>query len=323
MHPILHILLYNIVPILLMVLIGFVLDKKFNLDLNTLTKINFYLFVPAFTFTYLYTANIGQDQRMAFVGAILILFAGYLIAMILGRILKFEQGIEQAFQNSLMFYNSGNIGVPLITLVYATGFYAGEGSEGILAMALTIQVMVLVVQNLFTNTLGFYNAGRGRGQSARVAFMKVLKMPTVYSIALVLILRQIPQINLTATPIWPVLQYARDGLVAIALTTLGVQLSRTSFKIADWRVLLAAIMRLVGGPLIALGIIAILGLKGITAQVLFISSAVPTAVNTALLASECKNQPEFAAQVVLVTTLACPLTLIPIIYLAPQLFPFL
>lgn len=322
MHPILHILLYNIVPILLMVLIGFGLGKKFDLDLNTLTKINFYLFVPAFTFTYLYTANIGQDQQLAFIGAILILLAGYLVAMILGRVLKFEQGIEQAFQNSLMFYNSGNIGVPLITLIYATGFYAANGSDGILAMALTIQVMVLVVQNLFTNTLGFYNAGRGQGQSVRDAFVKILKMPTVYSITIVLILRQFPQIDLLTTPIWPVLQYARDGLVAIALTTLGVQLSKTDFHVADWRVLLASIMRLVGGPLIALGIIAILRLDGITAQVLFISSAVPTAVNTALLASECNNHPQFAAQVVLVTTLACPLTLIPIIYLAPQLFPF-
>ena len=75
------------------------------------------------------------------------------------------------------------------------------------------------------------------------------------------------------------------------------------------------------GPLVALGIIKILNLSGVTAQVLFISSSVPTAVNTALLAAECKNHPDFAAQVVLVTTLACPLTLIPVIYLAPQLFP--
>src|SRR5437764_3669551 len=48
-----HVLLWNVftqvlLPILVLMTIGWVLDRKFNLDLGTLVKLNIYLFVPAF-----------------------------------------------------------------------------------------------------------------------------------------------------------------------------------------------------------------------------------------------------------------------------------
>jgi len=66
----------------------------------------------------------------------------------------------------------------------------------------------------------------------------------------------------------------------------------------------SAAIRLVGGPLAGLGIIHMLGISGLAAQVLLIGSAVPTAVNTALLSIEFESESDFASQAVLCSTLA-------------------
>jgi len=52
-----------------------------------------------------------------------------------------------------------------------------------------------------------------------------------------------------------------------------------------------------------------------------ISSGVPTAVNTALIAVDYDNCPGFASQTVLLSTLLCTLTLPAVIYTARILFP--
>lgn len=53
-----HIFLTTIVPILLLVLVGYGMDRKFHLDLDTLSKINFYVVAPAFLFTNTYKYHI-------------------------------------------------------------------------------------------------------------------------------------------------------------------------------------------------------------------------------------------------------------------------
>ena len=49
-----YILQNILLPIFIMVLLGFVLQKKFTLDLNTLAKLNIYVFVPGFIFVKFY-----------------------------------------------------------------------------------------------------------------------------------------------------------------------------------------------------------------------------------------------------------------------------
>ncbi|NWG75268.1 MAG: transporter, partial [Rubrivivax sp.] len=55
-------------------------------------------------------------------------------------------------------------------------------------------------------------------------------------------------------------------------------------------------------------------------EALLVSSAVPTAVNTTLLAIEYQNEPEFASQVVLATTVASGVTCALWILLAQRVF---
>ncbi|WP_305473934.1 AEC family transporter [Bacillus sp. EB600] len=73
-------------------------------------------------------------------------------------------------------------------------------------------------------------------------------------------------------------------------------------------------------PSIAFMIIFILKLEGTTGQALFIASSFPTSRNSALFALEYGNHPEFAAQVVLLSTLFSMMTVTIVVFLSGILF---
>ncbi len=311
-----HILLNNIVPVFTLILVGFGLGRKFDLDVFTLSKLNFYVFVPSFILVSLYTTDIPWEMLSVIAFTVLLLGLSFGISTVVGRLRGHSTGLSSAFKNSVMFYNSGNIGLPLITLVFSNPPFEGAG---VLSLVVTAQIMVLVIQNITTNTFGIYNAGRAtlRWQQSLVT---VLKMPTIYAIPTALLFKVLP-VDLARAPFWPALEHARGGLIAVALVTLGVQLSRTKIRVTNHEVYWAAALRLLVGPAMAWALLHVLGLQGALAQALLISSAVPTSVNSALIAVEMGNHSGFASQVVMVSTLFSALTLTLVIFTAQMLFP--
>lgn len=319
MTIVLTIFINNILPIFLLVGLGYIFGRKLGPDINTLTKLNLYALVPVFTFVYLYTSDIPADMLKVLAFAVIMLAACSALSLAVSRIMGFDKGKKYAFINSVIFYNSGNIGIPLITLVFSSAPFIMDGQTPYLELALTSQIMILVTQNITTNSIGFYNAGRAK-MDLRRSLKKILGVPTIYAVPAAFLLKLVPY-DLTLLPVWPSLDYMRNALVAVALLTLGVQIYRTKFDKLDKGVILSAFIRLVCGPAIAFVIIRMLSLDGVIAQAVLISSGVPTAVNTALIAVDYDNYPGFASQTVLLSTLLCTLTLPAVIYTARILFP--
>jgi malate permease and related proteins len=306
----LFILLNNIAPVFLLIFLGFLMGRKFKLDVYSFSKINLYIYVPALVFVKLYETKIEAQHLQALLYAVLYLAALTAFAMLISKLRKHPKPMGNAFKNSIMFYNSGNFGLPLVTLVFKDSPY--------LAYAVSIQIMVLLLQDLSTNTIGFFNAGRGK-MTVLGSIKYILKMPAVYAITAAALLKCIP-FDFTTTFVWPAAVYIKDGLISIALLTLGIQLSRSTFAFKNIEVYLASFIRLLGGPALALLVIYCMGIHGEMARVLFISSSVPTAVNTALIAVELDNEKDFASQVVMTATLLSAVTLTVIIYLSTIIF---
>ena len=318
MNIFLSIILNSIIPIFLLIFLGYIMDKKFKLDMNTLVKINFYLFVPAFSFVNIYTTDISIDLVRVIVLSVVMLIISFIFGAGIAKLLRLPKKTGKAFENSVMFYNSGNIGVSLMTLVFSNPPFIIDGAAPYLETALAVQIMTLLVQNLTTNTLGFINSG-GEGMTLRTGIIRVLKMPTLYTITCAVLFKFIP-FDLTVTPVWPVLAYLRNGLVSVALVTLGVQLSKTRINLKIKLPYIAAFCRLAGGPAASLVLIKLFGFEGIMAQAIFIASSTPTAVNTALLSVECNGDVDFAVQAVTISTLLSAATMTTVIYLAYILF---
>lgn len=311
MNIFLHILGYNILPIFLLIILGYILSKRFDLNIFTLSKLNFYIFVPAFIFVNLYSTKLAFDMIRVFFCAAILLILNSIIGSIISKVRGYDTGMTNAFKNSVMFNNSGNIGLSLIALVFSNTPYVDT--------ALTAQIMILMLQNITTNTLGFYNAGRVN-MSWKQCLSKIFSMPVIYAIPTALMLKLVP-CDFTKAPVWPGLEYIKDGLVPVALITLGVQLAKTSFDHGNKEVYISVFTRLIGGPVLAVLMIYIFGFSGVVAQTIMIAYSVPTAVNTALIAVECNNCEEFASQTVMMSTLFSAVTLTLSIYMARILFP--
>lgn len=114
--------------------------------------------------------------------------------------------------------------------------------------------------------------------------------------------------------------YLADGMILLALLMLVMQVSGMKLMKGLGTVYVSLNLRLITGPLIALGMIYLFGISGMLAQVLFIGSAMPTSVNSAVIAQEYKNHPEYAAQIVLFSTLFSAITVSIVIYLVRVLF---
>jgi len=315
----LHILGNNIVPIFIIIGLGYIISKKFNLNIFTLSKLTFYLFVPGFIFYNLYVTNLSFDMVKILMFSIIYMAASLLLANVISKFRKYDVGMTNAFKNSIMFNNCGNIGISLITLVFGSAPYIIGGKTPYLNQALTAQVIIMVFMNITMNTIGFFNAGRAK-MNIKESMYQILTMPSIYAILLALLFKYL-KIDITTTPLWPTLIYVKEGLVPMALITLGVQLSKTKFDFGNINVNIAVFTRLVIGPILAVGLILIFGFSGIIAQTVLISYSVPTAVNTALIAVECDNKKNFASQEVLVSTIFSAVTLTSVIYFAGILFP--
>jgi predicted permease len=299
--------LNNIAPLFLIALIGWILAKKFSIDIYTLTKINIYIFVPALVFVKIAETEITRDLLKSFFFTLVLMFIMNLIVGGVSRLRKNTPSVARAMKNGVLFYNSGNMGLPLIMLIFNE-----------LPQAVSVQIMVMLAQNLTTNTLGLYNANRGN-MDVKGSLLQVIKTPSIYAVATGFFFKLL-RVDFSEFFLWPAATFLSKGLVPVALLTLGVQLSRVKMDFSNRDVYLTTFIRLIVGPLMAFILLTLFRIEGIMAQVLLISSAVPTAVNTALLAVEYHNEPEFASQVVLTATTISVVTLSIIIYTAQWLF---
>lgn len=287
--------------------IGYILQKKFSLDVQTLARLNIYFVVPAFIFVKLSSTEIAFNmfiKVLFFIG--LFVFILYVLSFIVAHLLKLEHGKKVTFTNSIIFFNSGNYAVPVNDLVF-------RGDP----FAMSIQVIVLMFQNIFIFSYGIFSLQSMSAGKLKAAFA-YFKMPVMYAMIGGLIVNAL---NISVPGfIWVPANYIANAMIAIALLTLGAQVAQLKLTAGLGTVYFSLVLRLIAGPLVALGMIFVFGISGITAQALLIASSTPTAVNSAVIAQEYKNHPDLAAQIVLFSTLASAFTVTFFIYVGRMLF---
>ena len=277
------------------------------MDISTLSKLNIYFVVPAFIFVKLYStqfsASLFGHVLLFFILLVLIL---YVFSALFAKILGLNRGKKTTFSNSTIFFNSGNYGVPVNELVF-------KGDP----FAMSIQVIVLTLQNILTFSYGIFVL-QSVNTSKWKAMIGYFKMPVLYAMMAGLLCNAL-NIPIPSVILVPANMIA-DAMIGLALLTLGAQVARIHFKAALSAVYSSLTVRLIISPIIALLIIWLFRVDGVTAQALLIASAMPTSVNSAVIAEEYKSYPEFAAQVVLFSTIISAFTVSLVIYLARILF---
>jgi predicted permease len=169
---ILSILLNILLPILVMVGLGAWLRWKFAIDLGTLTKLNIYLFVPAFVFDKVATSKLPWADMGGVVIVTLVQVAALgVIVWGIGRLLRVSRKTLCAVALAVMFYNSGNFGLPLAQLAYPGN---GGGKDGG-----AVQAFVVMVQNVLTFTLGLGIAASAHSAGIAQVIVRILRLPVL------------------------------------------------------------------------------------------------------------------------------------------------
>ncbi|WP_405099976.1 AEC family transporter [Oceanobacillus sp. FSL H7-0719] len=296
-----------ILPILILMAVGAMLQKKFQFQLRPIANLITYCFMPAAVFLNIYQVEFDQ-QLLGQLMFYLLLFSSSLILLstILSKVFKIKGDERTALKNSISLMNSGNYGLPVSQLIFSTN-----------PLGVSVQIIMLVFQNLLTYTYGIYNL-ISASKTITDIVKSFFKLPIIHALALGVVFQvfNLPLPRFVEIP----LEQLAGGFTSLALILLGAQLAVIRFHSFHRVIGLSLIGRLIAGPAFALAFILLLGIEGVIAQSLLIASSFPTSRNTATLALEYEVAPELHAQIVLFSTLLSSITVTVVIYISMLLF---
>ncbi len=293
MLELLRIFMNVLVPVFAVVAVGGFAAWRWDLDYRPLSNIGYRLLAPAFIFRLL-SDPAGVDgpvfaMVIASFGTVVLVWLGFTLA-------TYRTNREQRVLDSLAasFGNVGNLGFPIVL------FALGEDA----LPAAGVHFLSITVGAFF---LGIVTAARLRSGSAAEAVRRVVTTPAIAVTPFaVLAARTGGQLPLAITRFVDLLA---DAMIPVMLITLGMQLAHAAPAIRWGRVVGVAGAKLLGAPLVYLGLSALVSLGGEARDAGLLLAAMPTAVLVGLISLEYDLETEAATTVILAGSLASLLTL--------------
>lgn len=292
-RPILfELLLINIIPLCLLIGIGFVAGKWLEVNLHSLATIAIFILAPV--------VNFGAVVRIDFEPAYLLLPLGLFLISSAICVLTYYGGRFLFTDNTRNFApmaastgNTGYFGVPVVLAVLGPD-------------ALGIYLLMNFAVVLAENTVGYFYGARGH-YGIRESFVKVFKLPVIYALLAGLAWNglDMPLPNIFTT--W--WDRFTGAWVIIGMMLIGVALSKVEHYRINPKliaVLFSAKFLLWPACTYAFALLdkAVLGFYGDDVHMmLLIIGTVPLAGNTVAYASQLNLRPGEAAMAVLASTL--------------------
>jgi malate permease and related proteins len=294
-------LLDVMLPVALVALVGVLLGRTLPLDQATIARLSLYALTPALAFDTILKAQLAAREAVTLAA---VFFLTWAVTLLVSAVLSRGQLPEtrRSMAASATIWNSGNLGLPIALFAF--------GQAG-LERALVV-FLVGIVGTYVLGPLLYGSAGGGRA-----ALRAVLRLPVLWA-ALVALLWRLSGVPVP-TGLGRGLSLLSQATLPLVLLSLGVQLGaggRLRLSAPMW---LASAVRLLVGPLAALALGHLLGLRGQPLAVIVLSASMPTAVNALLLAREYDGDAQTVAGVVLLTTLGSLVTVTLVVALLPRL----
>ncbi|RBQ27471.1 AEC family transporter [Arcobacter sp. CECT 9188] len=263
-----------VLPIIIIVLIGFYYSKKTNINADVINKINLDIFIPILVF-YSIAKELPNISILGYfsLGAVIIVIGSGIILYPLIKLIKIN---IRSFLPTMMFNNSINLGLPLVLLTF--------GQE---ALSLFIALSMVQVIGQFTIAVFMYGGN--------FKFLDILKNPVIIATILGIIF------NYFSIEFTPFIITTFDLLCGISipliLFTLGIRLSTVKFdnlKIG----FLGAILCPLSGLITAYIAITIFDYTSLQKNLLIIFGLLPPAVLNVILAEKYNRDSSMVASVV-------------------------
>ncbi|TCP11217.1 hypothetical protein EV683_11433 [Crenobacter luteus] len=269
-----------ILPVLIIVLIGWLYSRKTRPDLSAMNRLNMQVCVPLLVFSVLAAKDFDLAAQWRLLPASLgvILLSG-LIAWPVARAFRLS---PRTLLPPMMFNNNGNMGLPLALLAF--------GREGFNAF-----VVPFALSNLLHFTLGAYFFSR------HTRLRDVATNPIVIASALGVACG----LARVALPDWLMLAVKMLGDVSIPLMLFALGARMVDVSFAGWRVgLLGAVLCPLTGLAAAWLMVSWLALTPLQTSLVYLFGALPPAVLNFLMAEHYRQEPDRMASIVLIGNLA-------------------
>lgn len=269
-------------PVLACATIGFFWSRQgYDFDAEFVTRLILNVGAPCLMLSVLSSVELEFEAfKEAALACVLIALVMALVAWMSTRLMGKD---ARAYLPSVVFCNSGNMGLPLCMLAF--------GEEG-LALALAF-FMVLSIAHFPVGTLMV--GGKEAG-----GLSSVFKMPILYAVFIAVVM--LWQGWTLPEPIANSVTVIGGFVIPLMLIALGVSLQRLEVK--QWKDALAfSLIRIAGGLAVGVLISELLSLEGVAKGVVILQSAMPVAVFNYLFAERYQKAPETVAGMVVMSTL--------------------
>ena len=286
-----------VLPIFFIMTLGFLLKKVKMVDehsLNIMNKLVFRVFMSTLLFLNVY--NIGDLSVLsmdnlkllgyAFIIILVVLFIAWLIYMPKVKDKrKLSVLIQGVYRGNFVLF-----GLAIVDSIY--------GKEGLATVSLLTIVVIPAFNVLAVIILEYYS---GREISKLKLLKQVIKNPLIIATLLGIIFI-ILKINISK-PIYKTLSDISKIATPLAFIVLGAELEFGNMLKNIKYLISANILRLIGNPLITVGVGKLVGFQGIELVALLSMSACPTAVASYTMAKEMNADGDLAGEIVATTSM--------------------
>ena len=272
-------ILGSIIPVVVIVLIGYAYGRWRQPKMETVNQLNMELFVPLLIFSVLASKSVDiLDYLPLAIGATVIVLGSGILTWPLCKLTGIN---SKTFVPPMMFTNTGNLALPLVLLAF------GEA-------ALPAAIVVFIVEMVLHFTLGFYILDR----HAKV--LNRISIPTIIApfagLLVGLTQTQLPEIALIP------LDMLGEIVIPLMLFALGIRMQDVTTNDLGIGVA-AAIWCPLTGIVIAYALQPFLGLDPMQWSVFLVFAALPPAVLNYMVAERYNQEPTRVASIVLIGNL--------------------
>lgn len=269
-------ILGSVIPVLIVVLIGYAYGRWRKPNMSTINQVNMELFVPMLIFSVLASKSVDLTEFLPLtLGTIAIILGSGLIAW---PICKLSSIQPKTLIPPMMFTNTGNLALPLVLLAF------GEG-------AMPAMIVIFIISMFLHFTLGFYILDR------RAQVLNALSIPTILATIAGLFVgfshTKIPEIVLIP------LDMLGQIVIPLVLFALGIRMQDVNTNDLGTGVFAALLC-----PILGLGIAytlePFLQLDPLQWSVLLIFAALPPGVLNYMIAERYNQEPTRVASIVLI-----------------------
>jgi malonate transporter len=302
-----------ITPIFLIIAIGYLLYRTRIVGeevWSAIEHICFYLLLPFLIIRTLSRANLGGVPIFDFMLVLVVAIIGMSLLLILihttlqSRYPEGGPSFTSLFQGITRFH--GFVAIATIGPLY--------GDEGVTLAALALAIMVPMLNMLSVIVLSLYGS-TSKDPDFKQVFIRILKNPLIIACGIGLILNWIGVPDV----IFETIIIIGNGGLGLALLAVGAGLRIGQAANQKLLVAIGVFTRLIGMPLMIIGMAWVVGLEGLPRTVAIIAGAVPTAASSYVMARKMGGNAELMSNIMTFQIIAAVFTLPMFIYISELL----